>query len=86
MLKLKDWVTDHCFWLLIGYHRFLGFLLAIIDAHGYVYIVNDMQRPRTNEKSGFHSTVSMKELPDVFDVHHIDVHGHIMYLQKLTQF
>ncbi len=43
--------------------RFLGFLLAIVEAHGYVYIVNDMQRPRANEKSGFHSSVSMKELP-----------------------
>ncbi len=43
--------------------RFLGFLLAIVEAHGYVYIVNDMHRLRANEKSGFHSSVSMKELP-----------------------
>ncbi len=43
--------------------KFLGFLLAIVEAHCYVYIVNDMQRPRANEKGGFHSSVSMKELP-----------------------
>ncbi len=35
----------------------------MVEAHGYVYIVNDMQRPRANEKSGSHSSVSMKELP-----------------------
>ncbi len=45
--------------------RFLGFLLAIVEAHGYVYIVNDVQRPRANEKSGFHSSVSMNELPQL---------------------
>ena len=37
--------------------------MAIIKAHGYVYINNDMQRVSSKEKTGFHSTVSMKELP-----------------------
>ena len=49
---------------------FLGLSLAIVEAHGYVYIVNDMQRPRANEKSGSHSSVSMKELPLIMDTHH----------------
>ena len=44
-----------------------NFPLAIIKAHGDVYIVNDineMQIVIANEKAGFHSSISMKEQPD----------------------
>ncbi len=40
----------------------IDFSLAIVKAHDYVYIVNDMQRVTANEKTGFHPTVGMNKL------------------------
>ena len=40
-------------------------LMCIVKAHGYAYIVDDMQRVTSNEKTGFLSKVSMKEQPRI---------------------
>ncbi len=43
---------------------FRGFRLAILKAYGYAYIDFDMQRVTAKEKTEFHSTISMRELPN----------------------
>ena len=48
------------FQLQTDWPRFLGFLLAIIEAHGYVYIVNDMQRVSSNDKTDMITTASLQ--------------------------